>query len=78
MIVRVTIFCNFYYYNNITKECIIMYSLKEAKNKINFLKLELLQLAKETRNINTKKILDKSQELDELIVSFMKNQINYR
>lgn len=55
-----------------------MYSLKEAKNKINFLKLELLQLAKETRNINTKKILDKSQELDELIVSFMKNQINYR
>ncbi|SJZ30726.1 Spo0E family sporulation regulatory protein-aspartic acid phosphatase [Selenihalanaerobacter shriftii] len=52
-----------------------MYNIQQLKNRINKTKSELTNLATETNNINNEEVVNKSQELDELIVSFMKNEL---
>ncbi|SJZ62061.1 Spo0E family sporulation regulatory protein-aspartic acid phosphatase [Selenihalanaerobacter shriftii] len=54
-----------------------MYDIKILKREINKLKVDLKELVthnEKDKELNTKRIIDKSQELDELIVSFMKKE----
>ncbi|WP_176941703.1 MULTISPECIES: aspartyl-phosphate phosphatase Spo0E family protein [unclassified Candidatus Frackibacter] len=44
----------------------------QSRSEIKKLKVELAKIVKDKENLNHKKVINKSQELDKKIVSFMK------
>jgi len=51
-----------------------MFTIDNLKNEINKLKTELIETSEDNDKLVAKKVVDKSQELDELIVTFMRQQ----
>ncbi|SJZ83297.1 aspartyl-phosphate phosphatase Spo0E family protein [Selenihalanaerobacter shriftii] len=47
----------------------------QLRSRIKNLKSELLTLATQTKEITSNRMVNKSQELDEVIVSFMKKEL---
>ena len=51
-----------------------MFNVERLESEISRLKLDLIQVAEDNEDLQSKKVINKSQELDELIVSYMKDR----
>lgn len=53
----------------------IFNKVEELRSEIDEMKGDLVKMAEDKNNLQAKKVVDKSQELDELIVSYMKGEV---